>query len=245
MFGLGGLARMVTKIVDKLRGRKKSKKEATKPKEVPAQVEDKVKLSAGNSGAASVETRGTPVAQPPPKLDIPAKAEEPAPVEEKKPVAQTEQAPKPENNGSSPTQAAKEPETKPEPEKPATPEPASNHEDLLKSAVERLSEDEALRGDLSDVGFGPLLDWAIAAAQAYSSKAPDAAAMENYTDKLRNLVEAAVNVAQNGKLDDPSELLDFETGKKEKLAADLKALELGDDADANAEQLAKILQDAL
>jgi hypothetical protein len=148
----------------------------------------------------------------------------PAPVQAKPPETEATPAPKPEE---------------------AAPEPAAGHEDLLRTAVERLSEDEALRGDLSDVGFGPLLDWATAAAEAYSPKASNAAAMEEYTDKLRKVVEAAVNVAQNARLDDPAELLDFETTKKDKVTQELKSLQLGSDADANAEQLAKALQAAL
>lgn len=159
----------------------------------------------------------------PPKTENEVKAA-PPPVEAKKPEAEAEPAPKPEE---------------------AAPEPAADHEDMLRTAVERLSEDEALRGDLSDVGFGPLLDWATAAAEAYSPKAPSAAAMEEYTDKLRKVVEAAVNVAQNSRLDDPAELLDFDTTKKDQVTQELKSLQLGDDADANAEQLAKALQAAL
>ncbi len=118
-------------------------------------------------------------------------------------------------------------------------------EDLARSAAERLSEDESLRGDLSDVGFGPLLDWGIAAAQAYNPKAKDAAAMDTYTTRLRGVIQSAVETAQAGKLDDPAPLLDFETDHKDKLKADLTALKLGDDPDANAQQIATALQAAL
>ncbi len=54
-------------------------------------------------------------------------------------------------------------------------------EEWARGAVERLSEDEALRGDLSDQGFGPLLDWGVAAVQACAPRVTDAQA-----EKARN-----------------------------------------------------------
>src|SRR5947209_8360225 len=95
-------------------------------------------------------------------------------------------------------------------------------EELARSAVERLSEDEALRGDLSDVGFGPLLEWAIAAARAYAPKAGDADAMDKYTGRLRGVVQAAVNAAQAGKLEDPAALLDFDGPARAQAETQLK-----------------------
>lgn len=117
--------------------------------------------------------------------------------------------------------------------------------DLARSAVERLSEDEALRGDLSDFGFGPLLDWGVAAATAYADQATDASQMEQYTARLRGVIRAAVEAAEAARLDDPAALLDFETDQKEKLQAALQALALSDDPDGNAEQIAAILQTGL
>lgn len=116
---------------------------------------------------------------------------------------------------------------------------------LARPAVERLSEDESLRGDLSDIGFGPLLDWAVAAVTAYAAKAADSDAMDQYTGRVRGVVQAAVEAAQAAKLDDPAPLLDFDPADRNKALADLQALSLGDDPDANAEQIAAILQSAL
>ncbi len=116
---------------------------------------------------------------------------------------------------------------------------------LARSAVERLSEDESLRGELSDIGFGPLLDWAVAAVKAYAAKAANSDAMDQYTGRVRGVVQAVVEVAQAGKLDDPAALLDFEPANRDKAQTALKALSLGEDPDANAEQIATVLQAAL
>ncbi len=116
-------------------------------------------------------------------------------------------------------------------------------EDFARSAVERLSEDEALRGDLSDVGFGPLLDWAIAAAMAYT--ASDQSAMDKYADRLRGVVMAAVDVAEKGKMANPAELLDFDPANPATATEALKALKLDQDADENATMIAGVLQAAL
>ncbi|MDB5080821.1 MAG: hypothetical protein JWP00_2745 [Chloroflexi bacterium] len=116
---------------------------------------------------------------------------------------------------------------------------------LARQAVERLSEDEALRGDLSDFGFGPLLDWANAAVEAYAAKEPDSAAMDQYTSRVRGVVQSAVDTAQAGKLDDPEALLDFDPPGRDKALADLKALQLGDDPDDNAVKIAAVLQSAM
>ncbi len=118
-------------------------------------------------------------------------------------------------------------------------------EDLARVAVDRLSEDEALRGDLTDFGFGPLLDWGVAAAQAYAPKAADSNAMEAYAARLKGVIETAVAIAQNGKLAELDPLVDFDHSKSAKLTDDLKALKLGDDPDSNAEQIAAILKSAL
>lgn len=116
---------------------------------------------------------------------------------------------------------------------------------LARAAVERLSEDEALRGDLSDIGFGPLLDWAVAAVQAYAAKAADSAAMDRYTDRIRGVVQAVVEAAQAGKLADPAPLLDFDPANPATATAALTDLSLGDDPDDNAVQITAVLQAAL
>ena len=100
-----------------------------------------------------------------------------------------------------------------------------------KPAVERLSEDESLRGDLSDVGFGPLLDWAVAAVEAYAPLAADSDALDAYTARIKGVVQAAVQAAQDSNLDDPQALLDFDPSDREKTLAALKAVTFGDDPD--------------
>ncbi len=114
-----------------------------------------------------------------------------------------------------------------------------------KPAVERLSEDESLRGDLSDIGFGPLLDWAVAAVQAFASKAAGSDALDAYTSRVRGVVQSAVQAAQDSKLADPTALLDYDPAGKEKVLTALKALKLGDDPDDNAVQIAAVLQSGL
>jgi hypothetical protein len=119
---------------------------------------------------------------------------------------------------------------------------------LEQQAVERLSEDESLRGrgELTDFGFEPLLNWGIAAVTAYAQqRATDEAQMDTYTNRVREVVRAAVAAAEAGKLDDPAALTDFEPGDKAALQAKLAALTLSDDPDANGEQIASVLQEAL
>lgn len=117
----------------------------------------------------------------------------------------------------------------------------------IQNLAERLSEDEALRGELSDVGFAPLLDWAIKAVELYSTQSKEAATLETYTDRLRKVVQAAVASAEDSKLDPVEDLLDFETAyPKDKLTSELKALTLTSDApDNNAVAIATVLQKAL
>ncbi len=121
-------------------------------------------------------------------------------------------------------------------------------EDLVRRAVERLSEDESLAGDLSDIGFSPLLKWGEAAVQTWAAQ-PGAGlsqdSINDYTARVRGVIGAVVETAQAGKLDEMAPLLDFEAAQPAKTAADLKALTLGDDPDANAVSLAELLQAAL
>lgn len=120
---------------------------------------------------------------------------------------------------------------------------------VAQTVAERLAEDETLRGDLSDIGFGPLLDWAtnraIAVAQrlAETDAGADAAAGE-LTERLRALVRAAVETAQTGDLAglqaavaDGQPAIDDPAGTGRTIAA----IALGDDPDANAEAIAAAL----
>jgi len=117
----------------------------------------------------------------------------------------------------------------------------SDREDLVRAAVERLCEDEALRGNLSDSGFGLLLDWGIAAVQAFDASASDAA-FEKYAHRVRKVIRAAVAAAEAGKVEDPQQFVNHPTDPKDPATRRLAALRLGEDADANAEQLAAFLQ---
>ena len=117
--------------------------------------------------------------------------------------------------------------------------------DLAQNAVERLSEDEALRGDLSDVGFGPLLDWATAAVTAYAAHASKQEDVDQYTDRVRGVVQSAVADADAGQIDPITDLLDFDSADKAGTEAALKALKLSDDSDQNAVDIAGVLQAAL
>lgn len=122
-------------------------------------------------------------------------------------------------------------------------------ESLAQGAVERLSEDESLRGDLTDDGFSPLLDWAANAAIAYAqnlkSDKPDEA-MDAYASRLKSVMQEAVADAQAGKLEDPAALLDFEMAQPEAARAKLATLKLeANKADDNAIKIAGLLSEAL
>ena len=118
-------------------------------------------------------------------------------------------------------------------------------EEWARGAVERLSEDEALRGGLSDQGFGPLLDWAVAAVQACAPSVTDAQAGERYADRIRDVIREAVQSAEAGKVEDPGALLLEDAAPKGETTRALKELRLGEDPDANAVQIAAVLQEAL
>lgn len=73
---------------------------------------------------------------------------------------------------------------------------------LARRAVERLSDDERLRGDLTDDCYGPLLAWVsdlLLGAARRSGDAPDAeAVMEAATASARALVAAVSPAAAGG-----------------------------------------------
>src|SRR4051812_28397628 len=73
-----------------------------------------------------------------------------------------------------------------------------NPEALAQATYERLAEDESLRGDLTDSGFGPLLDWAAAQAIALASSASDPAAFARKSEDLRTLIQSLVQAASSG-----------------------------------------------
>ena len=129
----------------------------------------------------------------------------------------------------------------------ATP-PAPKPDDLANAAIEQLAEDESLRGDLTDDGYTPLQSWAFARLQAVAREAvhhPDPqAAMDAFTRQIRGFVQDAVTAATNGALGDlpatlhPRIVLAADVPK---VQAALRALKLGNDADANAQAIAGAL----
>lgn len=128
------------------------------------------------------------------------------------------------------------------------PTQAVSPDDLANSAIERLAEDEALRGDLTDDGFLPLQNWAFARLQRIAHEAahhPDPqAAMDGYTSQIRAFVQAAVQAAENKELGDlvdqvkPHVVLAKDVPA---VAETLRHLTFADDADANAQAIAAAL----
>lgn len=121
---------------------------------------------------------------------------------------------------------------------------------LAQGAVEQLSEDESLRGDLTDDGFDPLLQWATNAAIAYATTLTNSSnadqAMQDYAAKLKAVIQAAVADAQAGSISDVAELTDFEATDKQQLQQQLAGLTLTSDvADDNATKIAEVLSAAL
>lgn len=84
----------------------------------------------------------------------------------------------------------------------SAPTPSAAAAALARPVIERLSEDEALRGDLTDAGFAPLLDWltrlVTAAAERATTDPDSAATMERVGDAARQLGRAVVRAAERG-----------------------------------------------
>lgn len=137
---------------------------------------------------------------------------------------------------------------KPPAEAQPAPTDAVSPDDLANSAIERLAEDEALRGDLTDDGFLPLQNWAFARLQRIAHEAvhhPDPqAAMDGYTAQIRAFVQAAVQAAENKNLGDLADQVkprvvlakDVPT-----VTAALRKIAFTDDADRNAQAIAASL----
>ncbi len=135
---------------------------------------------------------------------------------------------------------------------PAPPaKPAVSPDDLANGAIERLTEDESLRGDLTDDGYQPLQDWAVARLQRIAHEAahhPDPqAAMDGFTEQIRGFVRAAVQAAQDGALGDlPAQVKPRVVLAKDvpTVVAALKKITFTSDADANAKAIAAALMNA-
>lgn len=124
-------------------------------------------------------------------------------------------------------------------------------ESLAQSAVERLTEDEALRGDLTDAGFSPIIEWAtnalLKAAQDAANQSDDTAQtqMDQAESNIKRLIGGVIEAAQQpGKdtvtmlMNDPTVASDSTT--RQRLAAN--GWRLGADVDANAQRLTKALR---
>lgn len=121
-------------------------------------------------------------------------------------------------------------------------------ENMAKAAVEQLSEDESLRGDLTDEGFDPLMQWLVDMVTIYARKLgggnTDTAtnAMNDYTARLKEVAQAVVAAAESGQIDDPQELLGFDKLEATQLRHKLTNLQLTKDAaDANAVKIVAVL----
>lgn len=124
-------------------------------------------------------------------------------------------------------------------------------ESLAQSAVERLMENESLRGDLTDSGFGPIVDWAsnalIGAAQAVAdqSAVTAQARMDEAETATKRIIEEVVDAAQRHTraevltlMNDPAVARDL----RARLRIAANGWRLGDDRDANAIRLIKALR---
>ncbi len=123
---------------------------------------------------------------------------------------------------------------------------------LAQGPIERLAEDERLRGDLTDDGFNPLFTWgtdALTAAAQGVAEAPDDAATARMTEAeatTKRLIGAVVRAAQEGSreavralMDDPAVAAHLRT----RLRVIANGWRLGDDPDANAIRLAGTLRE--
>ena len=121
-------------------------------------------------------------------------------------------------------------------------------DELANAAIERLAEDEALRGDLTDDGYLPLQRWAFdqvarTAQDAAQHPAPSGV-MDAAADAVRETLSAAVAAAESGDLTDLISRV-----RPPAIAADavpavrmaVQQLALGAEPDANAQALAAAL----
>ncbi len=126
--------------------------------------------------------------------------------------------------------------------------PTVSPDDLANAAIERLAEDESLRGDLTDDGYLPLQNWAFARLQRIAREAahhPDPqAAMDGYASQIRAFVQTAVQAAENGDLGDLPGLVKPRVVLQKDVPTVVDALRkiaFAKDADANAQAIASAL----
>lgn len=125
--------------------------------------------------------------------------------------------------------------------------------DAAREVVEQLLEDERLRGDLSDDGYGPLLDWAtatlIAVAEEVTVLSPERAKrqLEVARDAVRATMEAVVSAASSVSRPATLALLRDRVVASNPLVRSriaFSGFRLGHDRDANAARLARALRGA-
>jgi hypothetical protein len=124
-------------------------------------------------------------------------------------------------------------------------------EALAQGAVERLTENESLRGDLTDTGYLPVSEWATNALMAAAQRAaqrPDEEAqarMDEAESAAKRLVAEVVQAAQQHARDDVLALMNDPAVARDltsRLRIAANGWRLGDDADANAIRLIRALR---
>ena len=121
-------------------------------------------------------------------------------------------------------------------------------DDLANAAIERLAEDEALRGELTDDGYLTLQRWAfdqLARIAQDAAQHPDpSGAMDAAADAVRATLAAAVAAAESGELADLTHRVRppaVVTNAVPSVRAALQQLALGSDPDTNASAIAAAL----
>jgi hypothetical protein len=123
---------------------------------------------------------------------------------------------------------------------------------LAQGPVERLLEDERLRGDLTDDGFNPLLTWGTdaltAVAQGVADAPDDAAAarMAEAEETTKRLIAAVVRAAREHSREAVADLTNDPAVAghlRTRLRVIANGWRLGDDSDANAIRLAGTLRE--
>jgi len=123
---------------------------------------------------------------------------------------------------------------------------------LAQGAVERLYEDEALRGDLTDEGAKAVLDWAsgalMAAAEGIAQESDEqaqATKMDAAEEAVRRVAKLLVRAAERHQRADVMALVNdpLVSGSfAARLRLGAAGLRLGDDGDRNAIRLAGALR---
>lgn len=115
-------------------------------------------------------------------------------------------------------------------------------ERLAEAAVAALLEDETLRGDLTDAGFGPVIEWAaqvaVARARWWLQRPDPRAAMWDGVARLKDLVRGVVAAAEAIA---PEPLLAVAGPLADAVSDALDDVDWTEDADANARAIVSAL----